>query len=91
MPFQNLEDKSESESLKRTISADGGLGAYKWYQSQTLGDVSARRLCLEGGGHKAMCQQGRWASKGWIVRSQIGWEENKTPFISVCEPLLAYM
>ena len=26
-----------------------GLGCYKWYQSQTSGNVSARRLSPEGG------------------------------------------
>ena len=41
-----------------------GLGWYKWYQNQTPGDVSVRRLNPEGGGHEAMCQQGRWALKG---------------------------
>ena len=41
-----------------------GLGCYKWYQNQTTGDVSARRLSLEEGGHEAVCQQGRWAPKG---------------------------
>ena len=39
-----------------------GLGRYKWYQSQTLGDVPARRLSPEGGGPKTVCQQGHWAS-----------------------------
>ena len=28
-----------------------GLGRYKWYQSQTLGNVPARRLFPEGGKH----------------------------------------
>ena len=54
----------ERESSKRTISANGGLGRYRWYRNQTLGDVPARRLSLEGGGHEAVCQQGRWVSKG---------------------------
>ena len=36
-----------------------GLGYYKWYQSQTMGDVPARRLSPEESGHKAVCQQGR--------------------------------
>ena len=33
------------------------------------GDVPVRRLSLEGGGHKAVCQQERWALKGvdWEV------------------------
>ena len=40
------------------------LDCYKWYQSQTLGDVPARRLNPKRGGHKVVCQQGRWAPKG---------------------------
>ena len=35
-----------------------GLGRYKWYQSQTPGNVPMRRLSPEGGGHEAVCQQG---------------------------------
>ena len=40
-----------------------GLGCYKWYQSQTLGGVPAKRLSLEGDRHEVVCQQGCWASK----------------------------
>ena len=41
-----------------------GLDGYKWYQSKTPGDVPARRLIPEGGGHEALCQQGRWVPRG---------------------------
>ena len=35
------------------------LGCYKWYQSQTLGDVPMRKLSPEGGrgGYEAVCQR----------------------------------
>ena len=33
------------------------------YQSQTLGDVPARRLSPEWGRHETMCQQKHWAPK----------------------------
>ena len=36
----------------------GGLGRYRWYQSQTQGNVPERRLFSEGR-HEAVCQQGR--------------------------------
>ena len=36
-----------------------GLGYYKWYQSQTPGDVPARRLNLEGG----------WTRDGVLART----------------------
>ena len=32
------------------------LSCYKWYQSQTLGDVLMRRLFSKGGRHEAVCQ-----------------------------------
>ena len=41
-----------------------GLSCYQWYQSQTLGDVPARRLSVERGGHETVCQQGRWTPRG---------------------------
>ena len=71
------------------------LGCYKWYQSQTSGDVPTRRLSSKGGwtrggvpartlgpeggglgsptsiGEGNECQRGRWARRGWIVRSHI--------------------
>ena len=51
-----------------------GLGGYKWYQSQTPGDVLARRLNPIGGGHKAVCQQGCWIPKrGELEGFHIDW------------------
>ena len=49
--FKIFYGKPERESLKRIISVSGELDSYKWYQSQTSGDVLARRLSLEGGRH----------------------------------------
>ena len=49
MYFKNIEEKLGRESSKRTISASGGLGHYKWYQSR----------------HRAMCQREGWAQRGW--------------------------
>ena len=41
-----------------------GLDCYKWYQSQTPGDVPVKRLFPKEGRHEAVCEQGRWAPKG---------------------------
>ena len=54
MCFKNLEG-----SPKRTISASGGLGLLQMISEPDIGDVPVRRLSPEGGGHKAVCQQGR--------------------------------
>ena len=35
------------ETIKRKISANGGLSCYKWYQNQTPSDVTVRTLGLE--------------------------------------------
>ena len=43
-----------------------GLGRYKWYQSQTPGDVSARRLSPKGGVYEAVCQQGAGPQRGGL-------------------------
>ena len=51
------------------------LGHYKWYQSQTLGDVPMRRLSPKRGGNEAVCQQGRWPRRGWIGGSHINWRK----------------
>ena len=70
-------------SLKRKTQREQyllamGLGCYKWYQSQTLDDVLARRLSPEG---------------GWIGGSYIDWRrersasEDETFFIRVWKPL----
>ena len=56
----SLKGKAQREQYLLTV----GLGRYKWYQSQTSGDVPARRLFPEGGRHEAKCQTGRWAPKG---------------------------
>ena len=53
------------------------LGYYKWYHSQTLDDVLARRLSPEGGGHEGVCQQGCWARRGWIRGSNIDWRRER--------------
>ena len=48
MRFKNLEGKPGRESAKRTIFPKMGLDRYKWYQSQTPGDVPERTLAPKG-------------------------------------------
>ena len=50
--------------LPKTYLLAVSLDYYKWYRSQTLDDVSARRLSLEESGHEAVCQQRCWILKG---------------------------
>ena len=40
---------SPKGKFQRGLSASGGFGRYKWYQSQTPGDLPTRRLSPEGG------------------------------------------
>ena len=50
------------------------LGCYKWYQSQTPGDVTTRRLSLEEGWPRdGMLARTLDSKGGWIVRSHMGW------------------
>ena len=49
MRFKNLEGKPARENPKRHYLLGVDLSCYKWYQSQTLGDVPTRRLNPEGG------------------------------------------
>ena len=51
----SLEGKAQREQYLLVV----GLDRYIWYQSPTPDDVSMRRLNPEGGGHEAVCQQGR--------------------------------
>ena len=44
--LKNLKGKAQRGQYLLAVD----FGCYKWYQSQTLGDVLARRLNLEGGG-----------------------------------------
>ena len=69
MRFKTLRGSLEGKIQRGQYLLAVGLGGYKWYQSQTPDDVSARRLSPEGGGHEVVCQQGRWALKGvdWRV------------------------
>ena len=46
--FKNFKRKYERESPKRTISASGGFGHYKWFESPTPGHMQVRRLFPEG-------------------------------------------
>ena len=46
-----------------------GLGRYKWYQSQTRGDVPARRLGFEGVDTRGCASKDAGPRMGWIVRS----------------------
>ena len=64
------------------------LGCYKWYKNQTPGDVLVEGWAPKEGGHEAVCQWGRWASKedGLWDPTSVG-EENKTLFIRVWKPL----
>ena len=72
MRFKNLEGNSKGKAQKGQYLLAVGLVYYKWYQSQTLGDVPARTLGLEGGGLGSPtlivegneCQRECWASKG---------------------------
>ena len=79
-----LKGKSQKEKYLLAV----GFNSYIWYQSQTPGDVLARRLSLEGGGHEMVCEEERWFPKGVDWGSHINWrrgrvvlvgEENKTP------------
>ena len=78
MRFKNLKWKPRRESLKRTISASGGLGSgdvpvrrLSLEGGWTQGGVPARTLSPEGGGLGGLtstredneCQRGRWTSK----------------------------
>ena len=58
MRFKNLERKPERESLKRTISASGGLG---WLQ--IVSELDTKRCASKDAGPEG----------GWIVRLHIGW------------------
>ena len=67
--YKGVETSLEQTRFKTLRGSPGGkaqrgqyllavdLDCYKWYQSQAL----------------AVCQGGRWAPRGWIVRSHIGW------------------
>ena len=47
--------KPRGEAQREQYLLAMGQGRYKWYQSQTLDDVSAFSLFPEGGRHKAVC------------------------------------
>ena len=47
--LKSFEGKLERESLKRTISATGGLELLQMVSDPGTGDVSVKRLSLEGG------------------------------------------
>ena len=66
-----MERKGKAQRGQYLLAA--GLSRYKWYQSQTRGDLPLRRLSPEGGGYEAVCQQGRWTPKGvdWGVPHQL--------------------
>ena len=40
----------------------------RYVSNQTPDNVLVRRLSPKGGGHEAVCQQGRWATKGVDMR-----------------------
>ena len=69
--LKTLRESSKGKVQREQYLLAVGLSRYKWYQSQTPGDVPARRLSPEEGGHEVVCQQGRWARRGWIGRSHI--------------------
>ena len=58
-----------------------GLGRYKWYQSQTPGDVPARRLFPEGGRHDVGCASKDAGPRRWVdlVGSHIDWRKERVP------------
>ena len=76
--LKTLRGSPKREAQKGQYLPVVGFGGYKWYQSQALGDVPVKkwyqsqasgdvpvkRLSPEGGGHEAVCQQGRWVPKG---------------------------
>ena len=72
--FKTLRGSSKGKTQRGQYLLVVGLGHYKWYQSQTRGDVSTRRLSPEGCGHEAVCWQGRWGPKGvnWGGPTSIG-------------------
>ena len=61
--LKSLRESSKGKVQRRQYLLMMGLGHYKWFQSQTRGDVPVRRLSLEGDGHEVVCQQGCWAPK----------------------------
>ena len=71
MRFKNLEGKPERESPKRQYLLAVGLGRYKWYQSQTPGDVPAKRLSPGGGWTRGGVLARTLAPKGGEVDREI--------------------
>ena len=76
--------KAERGQYLLTVS----LGCYKWYQSQTLGDVPAKRLSPRRGWTRAGVPARTLGPEGGRFRdpTSVG-EENETPFIRVWKPL----
>ena len=54
--FKALKGSVKGKAQRRQYLLAMDLGRYKWYQSQTLDDVSAFSLFPEGGRHEAVCQ-----------------------------------
>ena len=55
--LKTLKGSPKREAQREQNLLAVGISRYKWYKSQTPDNV------LKGGGHEAVCQQGRWARK----------------------------
>ena len=70
--LKTLRGSPEGKAQREQYLLAVGLGCYKWYQSQTSGDVPVKTLGPQG---------------VWIVRPTLVGEENETFFIRVWKPL----
>ena len=56
-------ETSRRENPKRTIFVSGGLGLLQMLLELDTGQCVSKDNELEGGGHRAVYQQGHWAPK----------------------------
>ena len=72
--LKTLRESSKRKSRGRQYLLAVDLGCYKWYQSQTPGDVLVRRLSLEG---RWCTSKDAGSQSRWIGESHINWRRER--------------
>ena len=76
--FKNLERKPKRESAKKTVSASGGLRLLQMVSKPGSGRCTSEEAEPRSGVDKRQCaNEDAGFQRGWIVRSHIGWREER--------------
>ena len=78
--LKTLRENSKGKAQRGQYLLDVCLGRYKWDQSQTPGNVPARRLSSKGGWTRGGVPARTLDPKGgWIGESYIDWRRERVP------------